>query len=87
MDAYKTEHNVKVEGEEEEEEEEAQQPKQYLQLIEMYNELVPEGYFMIMEAVDSFITEYETASSNKLKVIASRVARGYKVYGCAEHEN
>ena len=53
----------------------------------MYNELVPEGYFMSMEAVHSFITEYETASFNKLKVIASRVARGYKVYGCAEHDN
>ena len=59
LDAYKTEHNVQVEREEEEEEEEqqeeeeeeAQQPKQDLQFIEMYNGLVPEGYFMSMEAI------------------------------------
>ena len=73
--------------EEQKEEEETQEPKQDLQFIEMYNELVPEGYFMSMEAVSSFITKYEVASSNKLKVVASKVARGYRVYGCAEHEN
>ena len=68
LDAYKSKHKVIAEREEQveeeegkvgeqQEEEETQQPKQDLLFIEMYNELVPEGYFMSMEAVGSFITK------------------------------
>ena len=53
----------------------------------MYNGLVPEGVFHNMDQVDKFIAQDGIASSNKLLIVASRISRGYKVFGCAEHEN
>ena len=102
LDAYKqlqgletqqteeTEYERELEEEEmkeEAKEEATEEPKQDLQFIEMYNELVPEGLFPNMDALDKFIAEYEISSSNKLLIVASRISRGYKVFGCAEHEN
>ena len=39
------------------------------------------------DLLDKFIAQYETSSSNKLVITASKLSRGYKVFGCAEHEN
>ena len=78
---------LKDEPKEEAKEEATEEAKQDLQFIEIYNELVPEGIFHNMDTVDKLIAEYEIASSNKLLIVASRTSRGYKVFGCAEHEN
>ena len=58
-----TDYGKEVEEEEMEEEakEEAlEEPKQDLQLVEMYKELVPEGVFPNMDALDNFIAQYDS---------------------------
>ena len=85
-----TEYERELEEEEmkeETKEEQVEEPRQDLQFVEMYNELVPEGVFTSTDLLDKFIAQYETASSNKLLIVASKLSRGYKVFGCAEHEN